>query len=210
MHILGSVVRVSPVWIHLPGTSGYRKKWEEHEPQTAFVIVWLWVHCEYSGSVLRPATTGVAGFCDDGQGPISVLCGSWYVLSVMVFMDAGCAKGWLYTQSTNLSFVYLLKHRETSQTPTLCMPVKSWDSGAVLPPCYCVWAAYEASANVAPSRTQSICGMQKFYKFPYRLKWIVISGGGSGGGSSVCIASGIVAEARGSGVNFPFLPLCGS
>lgn len=51
-----------------------------------------------------------------------------------------------------------------------------------------------ASVKVAPPRTQSICGMQKFYKFPYRLKFLVISGGGGGGGCGVCIALGTVAE----------------
>lgn len=82
---------------------------------------------------------GVSGSCDDGQGPIRVLCGSWYVLSVLMFMDTGCAKAWLYTQSTNFSFVSLLKHRETSRTPTLCMPVKSWEGRSSVASLFWAW-----------------------------------------------------------------------
>lgn len=160
---------------------------------------------EYSGSALRPATPGVSGFCDDGQGPIRVFCGSWYILSVMMLMDTGCAMAWLYTQSTSLSFVSLLKTQGIFQNPyTLhASQVMGTQEQCCLP------VLGVASVKVAPPRTQSICGMQKFYKFPYRLKFIVISGGGSGGGGGVCIALGTVAEARGCGVNSLFLPLGG-
>lgn len=89
------------------------------------------------------------------------------------------------------------------------MPVKSWDSGAVLPPC-CGCGPHMRPLLTLHHPEHSLYVACRNSMFPYRLKWIVISGGGSGGGSGVCIAWDIVAEARGSGVNSPFLPLCGS